>query len=407
MKIKKIIQGIKRIVRKAKQKVIKTYYSRLPKRVMLSVLGLAFAISITTTSVWMWRHFSKPQKEYVFLMSNGETYKDNTPIHSEYWSDLLMAYNTYRYKGISDENIIVFYGDGPNTDFESEDSCYNFHTYWPNLSTIIDYSNSESDMFEGFGKVAYNIEKKDKVTIRCIIGHGGINNSRSGRYYTDYHNDCLDKSAADTYRVSIEHWSDADSTGRRQQTWDYITKSELFDLFNTIKDYKQREIYWLTCHSGAMINGSEQLTGPRTTVITSSAYNKVSYSANINGRWTGEFNRVINGIYNGQYFDGSFIKLYNPNVKAPITPYKLYQQLKYSNHMRSDVVMGGQSPTAMWVSIKEKMIDLPGEVYDTINKAEHEVEQFIIKNWFMFILEIQVAMLFFWFIRRKQQMIKK
>ena len=354
IKFKKITQGIKRIVRNIKQTISKINYSRLSKRVTLSVLGLAFAISVTTTSVWMWRHFSQPQEKYAMLIIAGQTKEDNVPTHSEYWSDGIMLYKSLLKRGYDHNHIVVFYGDGPNTDFNSKHECFKIDTCW-SVPTIIDYSNKWSDLEKGFEEFNWNITKKDKVEIHWVIGHGGVSYSNPNSYYNNKYGKLSDKSTADSYKVYFNNRAS-------------VTKAKVINLINTIERYKQREIYWLTCHSGAMIAGDLQLRGPRTTVITSSAWDKLSYSfctASIGNRyygqsceggyWSGAFNWVINGIYHNHYFDGSPIKLYN-STKTPITIYELYQELRHSKLISSNVVMGGQSPTAIYVSIKPKII---------------------------------------------------
>jgi len=294
---------------------------------------------------WVWLERSQPRQKYAVLISAGETFKDETLTHSEYWNDLLMIYKSLIDQGYTHENIYVFYGEGKGTDFESKYDYYNASTYF-GIPSIIDYSNHREDIYRGFEELNYKVTKRDKLIIRWVIGHGGVSYMVSNGY--------------DKYEVYLERW---DST-RTNMALATVPKDTIIQLINSIKDYKQREIYWLTCFSGSMVMGI-QPSDFRTTIITSGEWDEYSMSScpegsyyplyGCNGYVSGDFNWEMYGIYHKYYFNETPYVPYNEHLKYPITPYKIYRELLNSETMHSTVQIGGKSPTVLYIKFIKRL----------------------------------------------------
>jgi hypothetical protein len=316
------------------------------------------------TSYWIYQHFSQPRSEYVVLISGGETRYDNRPVHSEYWYDLLMTYKSYIDQGYTHERIFVFYGQGPNHDFISQYDHYNIETHFPGVKTIIDYDNSWETIERGLKEIDFYVTKHDKITIHWVVGHGGIPHGYQGDEYNLY------KAYFEGTNTSIQ------------------SKEDIYKAINQIDDFKQREIYWMTCHSGSMVNGLNKLSGFQTTILTSSKWNEYSFSSCLGGYnywWggctggyvSGEFNWVIYGIKHKQYFDSTNCNLHNSNLEYPITPTKLYYELKNSFYINSTVQIGGLSPEAVYCHV----VDTLDDWYTKAKVLMRKVQRFFKRIW--------------------------
>jgi len=338
-------------------------------RIRKIVLILIFCLSISLaggTSYWLYQHFSQPREKYAVLISGGETRYDNEMIHSEYWYDLLMTYKSYIDQGYTHKNIFVFYGQGPGHDFDSQYNHYNIKTYFPGIKTIIDYDNSWETIKSGLKDIDFYVTKHDKITIQWVVGHGGIPYGSRGDEYN-------------SYRAYI---------GGTNQS--YQEKEDIYKAINQIDDFKQREIYWMTCHSGSMAVGQNKFSGFRTTILTSSNWNEASYSSYPGGYtdgWygysggyiTSEFNWVLYGIRDNQYFDNTKYNFHNSNLEYPITPTKLYYELKNSSYINSKVQIGGLSPDAVYCHVVDTLDDWYTKAKIPIYKVQRffkRIEQF-------------------------------
>jgi len=327
---------------------------------------------------WLQQHLSEPRQKYAVLISCGNTMKDDRIVHSEYWYDLIMSYKSLIDQGYTHKNIFVFYGDGPNSDFNSKYKHYNIKHLFPNMNTIIDYDNQWETIQDGLKDIDFYTTRKDKILLYWIVGHGGIP-------YWD--------GSPSQYRVSFEDWSITQDSSY-QRKWRSYPKDTINMVINLIDDYKQREIYWMTCHSGCMVEGNHIPSNLRTTIITSSHWKQSSFSSCPTGYdyWSnscldyisGEFNWTIYGVFNRTYFDGTAYRPYNLKLEYPINPSKLYYELKNSDYMSSRVQIGGKSPFAVYCSVKDWKIEKIDNVKSKVQKTKLKIKRFFqnIKNFF-------------------------
>ena len=356
------------------------FFVRLWLRIRKVVLISMFCLSISlggVTSYWLYQHFSQPHEKYVVLISGGETNYDNRMVHSEYWYDLVMTYKSYIDQGYTHKNIFVFYGQGPGHDFDSRYDHYDIDTYFPEVETIIDYDNSWETIQSGLKEVDFYVTKHDKITIQWVIGHGGVPDGYRGDEYN-------------SYRAYIE--------GTNQS---YHTKEEIYRAINQIDDFKQREIYWMTCHAGSMAVGVNKFSDFRTTILTSSSWDEYSYSScpggydywwgvGVGGYLSAEFNWVLYGITHRQYFDGTEYPFYHSNLEYPITPAKMYNELKHSSYITSHAQIGGLSPDAVYCYV----VDTLDDWYIKAKVPMHKVQRFFKRIW-KFRTHIKDTMIYF------------
>lgn len=215
-------------------------------------------------------------ENYAILVSAGKATSEMTMNNTEYWYDLFLV---YEYLIIEEQydpsNVFVFYGDG--YDYNTSNNRYQKELH--NWMYITDYDNSYNTMVNVFSTLDNIITDEDNFLLYWVVGHGGNTN-----YYD-----------SDSYSVKIEH-----SYGD-----EFISKNDLLDLINSITHYKKRKVFWMTCYSGAMGEGSYNLNENKTTIITSSSSNELSYSFNDNGDPHSAFNFALYSLSTGLFPNGT------------------------------------------------------------------------------------------------------
>ena len=216
-------------------------------------------------------------ENYAILVSAGKATSDTTSNNSEYWYDLFLVYEYLIIDEQYDQSkVFVFYGDG--YDYNTSNNRYKKEQH--NWMYITDYDNSYNTMINVFSTLNNIITDEDNILFYWVAGHGEK---------TDYYN-------SDSYRVKIEHSIEED---------EYICKQDLLDLINSISHYNKRKIFWMTCHSGAMGDGYYNLNENKTTLITSSSSNEVSYSFKDNGDPHSAFNFALYSLSTGLFPDST------------------------------------------------------------------------------------------------------
>ncbi len=143
----------------------------------------------------------------------------------------------------------MFYGDG--YDYYSSIDRYKKELH--NWGQITDCDNSYLTIRNTIYSLNNVITDEDNVLFYWVVGHGVMDN------YSD----------DDSYKAKLVH---ADNTV------EYVCKTELMKIINSITHYNRRKIIWMTCYSGAMGKGSINPLNNRTTLITSSDSDERSYS---------------------------------------------------------------------------------------------------------------------------------
>lgn len=167
-------------------------------------------------------------KDYIVLVSGGQARSDDRMYHSEYWYDLVTAYNTLIDLGHSHEAITVCYGEG--TDFNSSYPEFQ-NPYTSEIASITDHNNHKATIDSVLADLGTKVTSSDRVIFWWIIGHG----SAGPRGREDI----------DMYRAFIENSGES------------IEDNEFRDMLNQITQYKQRIVLWATCTSGGIRNDIE------------------------------------------------------------------------------------------------------------------------------------------------------
>jgi hypothetical protein len=317
------------------------------------------SIILTIITVVTLVNVSFSQEHYAILISAGDVRNDDDSYHSEYWYDLFLAYeDLILNQGYSHDDIFVFYGDGAGDDFASSHAQYNISTHgW---TGIVDFDNSYVTMNSEFANIASTITSEDNILIRWVCGHGS-------------------SSTQDNYYVCIDNeWGSTTET---------ITESNLIAMINQISNYKRRKIIWMTCHSGCLVTGTQTLNNNKTTVITSCAWNEVSYShcPNCSGGSCGcldesnvtcELNWVVTSSLSGIDPVGN---TYNGDNDADnvISMEDLFQEASSSSIMSSTAQLGDNSSLSEKIFIRE---DLTLENINITADHEYWAESIIIRN---------------------------
>ncbi len=208
-------------------------------------------------------------EKYAILVSAGKTTTDDVVCHSEYWYDLFLAYeDLILNEGYKHENVYVFYGDGD--DFES--TIYNRYkaSQYGWNDGIVDFPNDTTTIKSQLKNLNNIVTADDKLVIRWAVGHGSSN-------------------TMDDYYALIENQNER------------VPESSLHEYFNLIRNYKERVIFWMTCHSGCIKDGNVSFNNNKTTIITSSDWNENSYSLNLSDETVhAEMNYLITSYFFGE-----------------------------------------------------------------------------------------------------------
>ena len=230
-----------------------------------------FIISITCCRITL-------ADNYAILISAGQATSDVVITNTEYWFDL---YLTYEYLLLEEQydssKVFVFYGDG--NDYNSLNPRYKKELH--NWGNITDYNNSKTTLNSVITSLDSVITEEDNLLFFWLVGHGQKNDSTSD----------------DSYVVWIENYNEE------------ILKNQLVALINSITHYNRRKIFWMTCHSGAMGGGYYNVNDSKTTLVTSSTSNELSYSEYFNSEPHATFDYALFSLSTGVDPHGSLCPL--------------------------------------------------------------------------------------------------
>lgn len=219
---------------------------------------------------------------YAILISAGKATSDSEFSNSEYWFDLYLVYEYLLLEEQYDPSkVYVFYGDG--NDYTSGNLRYRKELH--NWDQITDFDNSYTSLFSVIPSLDNVITDDDNLLFYWVVGHGDITYPFTDDDYCAY--------------VNV-------NSGNPNNDGLYcLNKSDLVSLVNSITHYRKRKIFWMTCHSGAMGVGSINLKNNKTTLITSSPANELSFSTMINNEPHSAFNFALFSLSTGNYPNGT------------------------------------------------------------------------------------------------------
>ena len=173
---------------------------------------------------------------YVVLISAGRTTADDAYTNSEYWYDLLLAYQMLIDNGYEHEDIHVLYGEG--VDYFSAHERYQN----PYSNSIADYNNHRTTIESVLGSLGAIMTPNDNIYV-WWLGHGS---SMDGHLY-----------------MTIEN------------TMSTLRDDEFAAFMDQITQYNLRAFSFMTCFSGGII---DDLASPTSIVMTSSDFFTISES---------------------------------------------------------------------------------------------------------------------------------
>lgn len=216
-------------------------------------------------------------EKYAVLISTGETHFDDQAMHSEYWYDLFLMYETLTEQGYTHDNIYVLYGDG--NDFASRHDRYNVkkaHPEWP--EQITDYNNLKDTIRDGFKYLGGDpnqgipalLTEEDDLFI-WLMGHGGLRDISSDPNCSDIC--CTTGGCCPDVWFPTQHLRDDISEMNEEDIDDpnfwireAFNDKDFKDYVSQIASYNHRCLSIATCHSGGIIN--EFQSDPNTIIST-------------------------------------------------------------------------------------------------------------------------------------------
>lgn len=221
-------------------------------------------------------------ENYAILVSAGKATSDNQMINSEYWYDLFLIYEHLLLNEQYDSSkVFVFYGDG--IDYNSSNNRYRKELH--NWGQITDYNNSYYTLNSVISSLNSLITDDDNLLFYWVVGHGAKYQPLN----------------VDSYYVLLRDNPDFPS----DPNIEIVTKLELVELINSITHYNKRKIFWMTCESGAMGEGTINANNNKTTLLTSSTSDENSYSDYFNYEYHTNFGYALFCLSSGKYPNGN------------------------------------------------------------------------------------------------------
>lgn len=235
------------------------------------------AVIFLTISLLLGGRIKCHAEEYAFLISAGYTTHPYEALDGDSWTDLFLIYEALvEHQGYDPENVFVFYGNGNNYNYPN--SRYQVSTR--NWGHMVDYDNSWGTLWDVFSIMGNVITEEDNLLVYWVTGHGGVEDMYSidpDSYYVAFHRENAD------FRVS---------------------KASVCTLINQIPNYKKRKIFWMTCYSGCMALGENNLCNDKTVMIMSCPYNEGTLSFIDYDYPHSSFNVAVYSLLSFKYPDG-------------------------------------------------------------------------------------------------------
>jgi len=299
--------------------------------------------------------------DYAILVSAGNATTDGTFSNSEYWYDIFLAYeDLVLNEGYDPANVFVFYGNGAS--FNSTRARYQLALHgWGNF---VDFDNAYNTLNTQFANIGAIVTNNDNLLIRWVVGHGG-GDAATGNTAPYPSSTARDPINNDDYWVLLENRNLL------------VRETEIIRIINQINNYKRRKIIWMTCHSGCLAGGTNNLNNNRTVLITASRWDEPSWPYWLPGETIhAELNYVVTSSLFGEDPAGTAYDADN-NGDNVINMWELWNEANTSPIMNSDPQLGNAGGLADMIYIDEGLqfnnITFPANVeycvdnFNTIN----------------------------------------
>jgi hypothetical protein len=297
-------------------------------------------------------------ENYAILVSAGKATTDDLFNNSEFWYDLILAYeDLINNQNYTHDNIFVFYGDGNDWTGSSYNKYKPSHYGW---SSIVDFDNKWSTIRDTIKNyISPKISNNDNLHIRWVVGHGFPGNNTDD-YYANWQNRTPN-----------------------------IEDTVIINAFDKINNYTRRKIIWMTCHSGCLAKGNENFNNSKTTIIASSDYDEPSYpycpycgsdgtcSCSTDDDVHAELNWVVTSSLSGSDPLGNSYNGDHNNDEV-ISMQDLYDEANSSIIMDSDPQIGDNGSIANKIFINENLVL---EDVDLSNTYEYWVENITVRDF--------------------------
>jgi hypothetical protein len=298
------------------------------KRIILIIICLFF-IKLSTKAV-----------DYAILVSAGIATTDDVFSNSEYWYDLFLAYeDLVLNEGYAPANVFVFYGNG--TSFNS--TCARYQLALHGWGNIVDFDNAYNTLNTQFANIGAIVTNNDNLHIRWVVGHGG-GDAATGNTAPYPSSTARDPINNDDYWVLLENRNLL------------VRETDIIRIINQVNNYKRRKIIWMTCHSGCLNGGTNNLNNNRTVLITASRWDEVSWPYWLPGETIHpELNYVVTSSLFGEDPSGTAYNADN-NGDNVINMWELWNEANNSPIMHSDPQLGNNGNLANRIYIDEHLV---------------------------------------------------
>ncbi len=299
--------------------------------------------------------------DYAILVSAGNATTDGSFSNSEYWYDIFLAYeDLVLNEGYDPANVFVFYGNG--TSFNSTRARYQLALHgWGN---IVDFDNAYNTLDTEFANIGAIVTNNDNLHIRWVVGHGG-GDAATGLTAPYPSSSARNPINNDDYWVLLENRNLL------------VRETELIRIINQVNNYKRRKIVWMTCHSGCLAGGTNNLNNNRTVLITASRWNEPSWPYWLPGETIhAELNYVVTSSLFGEDPAGTAYNADN-NGDNVINMWELWNEANTSPIMNSDPQLGNTGNLADIIYIDEHLVI---ENTNLNNDIEYLVEDYEFLN---------------------------
>ena len=242
-------------------------------------------------------------------------------------------------EGYDPANVFVFYGNG--TSFNSTRARYQLALHgWGN---IVDFDNAYNTLNTQFANIGAIVTNNDNLHIRWVVGHGWGNSATT----------VTTPSTAGTGRDPInvdDYWVLLQNRNL------CVRETEIIRIVNQIPNYKRRKIVWMTCHSGCLTGGTNNMNNDRSVIITASRWNQVSSAYNLPGETIhAQLNYIVTSALFGEDPLGTAFNSDN-NGDNVINMWELWNEADINAIMTSDPQLGNNGNLANRIYIDEHLV---------------------------------------------------
>jgi hypothetical protein len=156
-----------------------------------------------------------------------------------------------------------------------------------------------------------------------------------------------------------------------------VRETEIIRIINQIPNYKRRKIVWMTCHSGCLAGGTNNLNNNSTVLITSSRWDQVSFGYNLPGETIhAELNYITTSALFGEDPISTAFNA-DDNGDNVINMWELWNEADINSIMTSDPQIRNIGNLADMIYIDEHLVI---ENINFVNDIEYLVEDYKLLN---------------------------